>query len=49
MRAGSLELPFALRRLERVRAAVRRKIAVRALYRAAWRGRHPLLAWVFGL
>lgn len=46
--SASLELPFALRRLERVRAAVRRKLAVRALYRAAWRERHPLLARVLG-
>lgn len=43
---ASLALPLELRRLDRIRAAVRRKAAVRALYRAAWRGRHPVLARV---
>lgn len=42
MRA-SLALPFELRRLDRIRAAIRRKAAVRALYRAARRARHPWL------
>lgn len=44
---GQLALPLALRRLDRVRAAIRRKAAVRALYRAAWRARHPWLARLF--
>lgn len=39
----SLALPFELRRLDRIRAAIRRKAAVRSLYRAAWRARHPWL------